>query len=729
MTPSTSYAASARGPIGTLFAHAFSGGRAQDVLLAFLAVAVISLMVLPMPPAMLDALISVNIGLSVLLLMAAMYVRSPLALSTFPTLLLFTTLLRLSLNIASTRAILLNAHAGQIIDTFGRLVVGGNLIVGVVVFLIIAIVQFIVIAKGAERVAEVGARFTLDALPGKQMSIDAELRAGIIDKDESRSKRDLLQRESQLYGAMDGAMKFVKGDAIAGLLIALVNIIAGISIGMAMKDMSFAQAASTYSILTVGDGLVSQIPSLFVSLAAGVLITRVNSDDDTGQTSLAGEIGNQLTAQPKALLVTALVLFMFIWVPGFPRWQFLSWAALFAGGGWWLWRRGRGREVMEPMAGAAFHRDGIARRRNSVEIEQELVSSYALALRVSPTLTPMLASGALHEEVVRARKLVTRRLGLAFPGIGVIVDESLPPDHYHVLVSDVPAANGIVVPGAVFAQRSAKALLADGVRALDAAPTVQADATWVSAADVPILDAANIRYISDARFVGQVLMTVLGRHAPDFLGLQETTFLLAETERSFPDLVAEVQRNVPVTRLTEVLKRLVQEDIPVRNMRDILHAMLEWSPREKDPVALAEYVRNALARQITHQFGGTARTLHGVLLDRAAEEAVRGAIRTTPGGNFLALAPEAAAAMTRRIGELALAAERPPGALVVVMTSMDIRRYVKKMIEVELPDLPVLSYQDLTSDARVLPVGQVVWKGNPSPELGQPGNRSGEARS
>jgi type III secretion protein V len=696
------------GTIGALFSTTFGSGRTQDVLLATLAVAVISLMVLPLPPALLDTLIAINIGLSVLLLMMSMYVPSPLALSTFPTLLLFTTLLRLSLNIASTRAILLHAHAGQIIDTFGKLVVGGNLVVGVVVFLIIAIVQFIVIAKGAERVAEVGARFTLDALPGKQMSIDAELRAGIIDKDESRAKREMLQRESQLYGAMDGAMKFVKGDAIAGLLIALVNILAGISIGMAMNGMPFALAASTYSILTIGDGLVSQIPSLFVSLAAGVLITRVHADESKPQPSLSSEIGAQLTSQPKALLVTALVMFMFMWVPGFPKAQFLGWAALLGGGGWWLWRQTRNRRRYDPMSGHALHRDGIARPRTGIDIEHELITSYAVALRVSPTLMPLLESGALNDEVARTRRLVTRKLGLPFPGVAISADDSVPNDHYLFLVNEIPVASGVIVPGGLYAQLPPAKLRALGaVPLLEAAPGLRAEGAWVAADHEAALDAGSVRWLSGARFLGQALAGVLTRNAAEFVGLQEVKYLLSETEKAFPDLVAEAERAVPLTRLTDVLKRLVQEDVSVRNMRDILQALIEWSPKEKDAVPLTEYVRNTLARQITYQYGGVAKLLHGVLLSQQAEELIRTAIRMTPAGNYLALEPERTSAMTQRIGEIAAQAKRPPGAVVVVVVSMDIRRYVKRMIEPDLPDLPVISYQDLAGDARVHSVGRL----------------------
>ncbi len=301
--------------------------RQHDLLLALLIVAVIALMILPLPPFMLDTLIALNLSLSVILLMVSLYISSPLGLSTFPSLLLFTTLFRLSLNIAATRQILLHADAGDIIFTFGNLVVGGDIIVGIVVFLIIAIVQFIVIAKGAERVAEVGARFTLDAMPGKQMSIDADLRAGLIDKEEARTRRSLLERESHLYGAMDGAMKFVKGDAIAALIIAAVNIIAGLSVGTLRKGMDLGTALDTYSVLTVGDALVSQIPSLFVSIAAGVLITRVADPARKQGEGLGGEIAEQIRAHPRALLIAAVVVTGLILVPGFPKLQFFALAA------------------------------------------------------------------------------------------------------------------------------------------------------------------------------------------------------------------------------------------------------------------------------------------------------------------------------------------------------------------------------------------------------------------
>ena len=688
------------GPFGALFRAAFSGSRIQDILLAVLAVAVISLMVLPLPTPLLDALIAVNIGVSVLLLMLAMYVPTPLGLSTFPTLLLFTTLLRLALNIASTRLILLDAHAGQIIDTFGKLVVGGNVVVGIVIFLIIAIVQFIVIAKGAERVAEVGARFTLDALPGKQMSIDAELRSGIINKEESRQKRSQLQRESQLYGAMDGAMKFVKGDAIAGLLIALVNLVAGIAIGVGMMDMAFGDAASTYSILTIGDGLVSQIPSLFVSLAAGILITRVSSDDEEAARGLGTEIGSQVGMQPKALFVTATVLAMFMLVPGFPKLQFLFWSLLFAGGGILVRVLGKRREPFDPMKPEVLHRDGIARPRSAEELSAELVTTYPVQLRLSPVLRPMLEDGTLPALVRQSREQVTRRLGVPFPGVSLLVTDNLADGRFVLLVNEIPAAGGRVHQGEVFAPVSNQRLLGAGFELGQAEPAGDDYTTgrWLPRDAIAALDAATIPWLEGSDYLGRALGTVLARHAGEFVGLQETKHLLAESEKAFPDLVAEVTRAVPLQRITEVLRRLVAEGVSVRNMRDILQALLEWAPKEKDVVMLTEHVRNALARQITYQANG-GRTIHALTFDGPLEDLVRAGIRSSAAGNFLAMDPEKADTLRRQIIDRTRAFQRENNQRPAVLVSMDIRRYVAHLIGGDLPDVPVLAYQNLAPGA------------------------------
>lgn len=664
-----------------------TGGRLQDLLLALLALAIIALMVLPLPPALLDALITANLGLTVLLLMLALYVRHPLALSTFPTLLLLTTLLRLSLNIASTRSILLHAQAGQIIDTFGRLVVGGSVVVGLVVFLIIAIVQFIVIAKGAERIAEVGARFTLDALPGKQMSIEAELRAGLIDRETSQMRRAVLQRESHLYGAMDGAMKFVKGDAIAGLLIALVNLLAGLSVGVAIHGLPWGDSLATYTVLTVGDGLVSQIPSLFVSMAAGLLITRVAdtsegeaNDADGGApaqaraqpefaglqpathqpSNLAREIGAQLTCQPKALLVTGAVLFAGVWVPGFPKWPFLVGSTSLLAAGLAVQRASRHRAQPPIHRHRALQRDGPTRFTpgHSRALAQECGGSLTLAL--SPSFQAAIGDGQLVAEVERARQEVTQRLGLPFPGVSVELDARLPTGHFRLEFDEVPVTE-------------ARAEVSD---------------------------------------IGAALRQVLRSRASSLLGLQETRNLLDQAERSDPELVAEAHRLIPMTRTLQVLRRLVAEEVPIRNLRAILHALVEWAPREKDPNMLTEHVRHALAPQLTWQYGGSARTIRAIDLAIGLESTIRSAIKTTTAGNYLALeAPRQAeiAAQVVRFVEAAAAARtaQPDATPVCVLTALDVRRYVRHLLEPFAPGVAVLSFQDLSPDVQIVSAGTV----------------------
>ena len=683
----------------------FLVGRVQDAALAVLAIAVISLMVLPLPPAALDTLISINIGLSVMLLMMAMYVKTPLGLSTFPTLLLFTTLFRLSLNIASTRAILLNADAGRIIETFGELVVGGSIIVGVVIFLIIAIVQFIVIAKGSERVAEVCARFTLDALPGRQMSIDAELRAGVIDKDESHRKRGQLQRESQLYGAMDGAMKFVKGDAIAGMLIALVNIIAGISIGIGVREMSVADAASTYTLLTIGDGLVSQIPALFVALSAGVLITRVSGDENDAHPGLSREIGGQIGAQPKALLVTAIVLLMFMLVPGFPKFQFLGWGLGFGLLGIFLARLNVQKNPYDPMTIPGFHRDGMLRHRSSAELDTELVTSYAVSLRLGMALRELLESGSLTTEVDLARRNITGRLGVPFPGISIVLSDQIDADQFEVMIDEIPVKRGRIVPGKVLAMADLPRIGFDsGVEDIEPAPG--GGGFWVDENRIDELSEAGISYLFPMAVIGESFRTALRENGREFVGIQEVKHLLGEAEKAFPDLVAEASRGVPILRLAEVLRRLVDENVPIRNMRAILEALVEWAPKEKDGVLLTECVRNALARQLTYQHASAEKKIYAITLEASVEETVRSAVQQTPGGNFLALSPE----QTERIASQIVALANQPGqggSRAVLLAAMDVRRYLRQIVEEKMPELAVLSYQNLTSDVVVHPVGIV----------------------
>jgi type III secretion protein V len=658
--------------------------RQHDLLLAALIVAVIALMILPLQPFMLDTLIAINLGLSVVLLMVSLYVNSPLGLSTFPSLLLFTTLFRLSLNIAATRQILLHADAGEIIFTFGNLVVGGDIIVGIVVFLIIAIVQFVVIAKGAERVAEVGARFTLDAMPGKQMSIDADLRAGLIDKDEARTRRSLLERESHLYGAMDGAMKFVKGDAIAALIIAAVNIIAGICVGTLRKGMDFGAALDTYSVLTVGDALVSQIPSLFVSIAAGVLITRVADPARRQGAGLGDEIAEQIRAHPRALMIAATVIVGLMMVPGFPKLQFLAIAAVVGLVGYTLLPSRRRYSVPGDTPMPSMQRAGSTVVRPWLDSSDHVLAP-PVTVHVGVGTDRLLSPQRLELEIRRVRRSLEGDLGVPFPGIVMRQVGAMQAGAYTIFINEIPVASGSVAARGRLsaAKEPERKLLALVPRAQLAVPEAQ-------------------RMSGPEHTLGQTLLRELRAHAEDFVGIQETQLLLRRLSEDYPDLERELTRNVPLPRLTEVLKRLVREDISIRNLREIAHGLIDWAPREKDTVLVTEYVRTCLSRYISYRFADDDGSLSAVVLHPTVEEQMRQAIRQTSGGTVLMLNPATSQEIAAQIGSALqpfVQADRPRS--VVLLTSLELRPYLRKLTEIELGKVPVLSYQELVPTIRV----------------------------
>lgn len=683
------------------------GTRYNDLVLAALVVAIISLMILPVPVAVLDGLLAVNLGLSVVLLMMGMYINSVLAFSTFPSLLLFTTLLRLALNITATRNILIHAYAGEVIETFGNFVAGGNLVVGVVVFLIITIVQFLVIAKGSERVAEVAARFTLDAMPGKQMSIDADMRAGVIDIDQARERRALVERENQLYGAMDGAMKFVKGDAIAGLIITAINIVGGISIGVLQKDMEVAKALQTYSLLTIGDGLVSQIPALLICMTAGVIVTRVSGEDSS---ALGGDIGTQILAQPKALMIGGVLLTLFALVPGFPKPQFILLGLLIGTIGFTMKKvRDAAADASEqPLTGgAAAGQKAQPRKKTDAGAGDEFSLTVPLILDVPASLEESIQPSVLNEELIRVRKALYHDLGVPFPGIHLRFNQGIKPGTYRILLQEIPVAEGQLRDGKVLVRESEDNLNVLGVTFETGKPFLPDVPTiWVNDADAERLTAAGIHCLGTPQILTHHLAYVLKRYAGDFLGLQETKFLLDNMEARYGEVVKEVQRVLPVPKIAEILQRLVQEEVSVRNLRTILQALIEWGQKEKDPVLLVEYVRSSLKRYISYKYSGGQNILSVYLLEPDIEETVRKAIRQTSGGSFLALDPNVTKkfveSVKKAVGDITQMQHKP-----VLLTSMDVRRYVKKLVETGVPSLPVLSYQELTEEITIQPLAKI----------------------
>ena len=681
----------------------------NDLVLAFFLVAVIFMMILPLPTWLVDALIGINMTISAILLMVAMYLPSPLAFSSFPSVLLVTTLFRLGISIATTRLILLQGDAGHIIFTFGNFVVGGNLVVGLVVFLILTIVQFVVITKGAERVAEVAARFSLDAMPGKQMSIDGDMRAGTIDMEEAKRRRGIVEKESQLYGAMDGAMKFVKGDAIAGLIIVAVNLLGGIVIGTMQRGMTAAEAVKTYSILTIGDGLISQIPALFIAICAGMIVTRVQTDDG-GPSNVGKDIGAQVMAQPRALMIAAAVALGMGLIPGMPLPVFLTLAVVIGTIGFVIMRGTR--RVVDEKTGEvtevpAMQPAGEKPKKKTADGSEEFAPTVPLLMDVAAGLQQAFDADVLNDELLKIRRALYFDLGVPFPGIQLRFNEGLPPESYNILLSEVPVSQGRLRPGYLLVRESVANLSAlqiayeEDRKFLPHIPTL-----WVDGALREPLSRAGIPFMDPSQVLTYHLAFVLKKYSADFIGIQETRFLLSAMEGRFPDLVKESTRVLPIQKIAEILQRLVSEDISVRNLRAILESLIEWGQKEKDSVLLTEYVRSTLKRHISYKYSSGQNILPAYLLAPSIEDTVRGAVRQTSAGSYLSLDPAVSKRLVENIkktvGDIGGNAQRP-----VLLTSMDIRRYLRKMIEQDLYDLPVLSYQELTQEINIQPLARI----------------------
>ncbi len=681
--------------------------RNNDIAMVALLVIVIALMIVPLPTWLVDTLIGVNMTLSFLMLMMSMYVRTALDFSSFPTMLLFTTLFRVGLNITTTRLILLQADAGEIIYTFGEFALGGNFVVGAVVFLILTIVQFLVIAKGAERVAEVGARFTLDAMPGKQMSIDADLRAGVIDQEEAQKRRNSVSLESQMYGAMDGAMKFVKGDSIAGMIIAVVNIVGGTIIGITQRGISAGEALQIYGILTIGDGLVSQIPSLLVSISAGILITRSGDSGD----NVGAQVGQQFFSQPKALQMAGALIFLFALIPGFPKPQLFTLAFAVFGFGYVLKKLASAPEEKDSRAELARSLAPAAESRKKPRKtsgpQDDFSPTIPIILDISPAIGESMDYDSLNDELTSLRRALYFDLGVPFPGINIRPNPSLPPLGYMLNLNEIPMARGRLEKDKVIVREKKANLDLLGVVYSEGDPFLPDVAPlWVPLTEKDRLEKAGFSCMTHARILAYHLSLILSRHASSFLGMQETKYLLDRMEERAPDLVREATRLLPVQRIAEIFQRLVQEQISIRDLRSILEALIEWSPKEKDVVMLTEYVRGALKRQISYMYSRGQNMLPAILMDPSLEETIRKAVRQTSAGAFLSLDPDTTQRIINAVGKAAgdykNSTQKP-----VLMASMDIRRYVRRLIESKHYELPVMAYQEVTPEISVQPVNRI----------------------
>jgi len=685
--------------------------QSSDLLLALFIVMIIMMIVIPISPGILDNLIALNIAVSICLLMVALYIPKAVHLSMFPSLLLITTLFRLGIEISATRQILLHAYAGHIIMAFGQFVVGGNFVVGGIVFLIITIVQFIVVTKGAERVAEVAARFTLDAMPGKQMSIDADMRSGIIDANQAREFRLALTKESQLYGAMDGAMKFVKGDVIAGIVIAVINIVGGLIIGMTMHGMSAMQAAQTYTLLSIGEGLVTQIPSLLISLTAGIVTTRVSSEKK--DSPLGKEISSQMLSQPKAIMLAAFVLFIMGWIKGFPTTIFSVISIIVAIIGYTVYYN---KKKSDAKASA-----GMTSAKVETDIEGHSVirgggDDYALTLPVILEVGRNLSSAIkkdkqgmtfIDDMIPKMRHALYQDLGVRFPGVHVRTDSpNLEPDEYSIYLNEVPIVRGKIVENAILTTETAENLRRYNIPFSTTKNSLGQPSVWVDYKYQEILQKAGIKFWKPLDVMILHLSYFYRQHAAEFIGIQEVRGILEFVEKSYPDLIKEVTRLVPLQKLTEIFKRLVQEQISIKDLRTILEALSEWAQSEKDTVLLTEYVRSSLKRYVSYKYSQGQSILSVYLLDPEIEDMVRGAIKQTSAGSYLALDPDSVQLIMHSM-RTTVAPTPAGGQPPVLLTAIDVRRFVRKLIEGEFPDMAVVSYQEIVPEIRIQPLGRI----------------------
>ncbi len=675
----------------------------SDVIMAVMVVCILLIMVVPLQPIVLDILLSFSVTFGLVILLIAMYVTRPLDLSSFPTILLIATLFRLSLNIASTRLILLHGHegmgaAGQVIQSFGSFVVGGNYLVGIIIFAILVLVNFMVITKGAGRIAEVAARFTLDAMPGKQMAIDADLHAGAIDDLEANERRSELAREAEYYGAMDGANKFVRGDATAGIIITLINIIGGLAIGVFQNSMSFGDAARTYTILTVGDGLVSQIPALLISTATGVIVSR-RAGSESG---LGKEITSQLFMQPRAIGIAGGVLFLLGMIPGLPTVPFFI-LALFSGGvAFSLFQLEKEQPQKELQAKAE------SKARALPEPIQTFLPDL-LALEIGYGLIPLVDAeqkGDLLDRIRASRQQISQEIGIIVPSVHIMDNMQLKPGEYAILLKGNTVARGELQIGHLLAMNSGNAPgKLDGIATKE--PTYGLPAWWIREENREKAQSQGYTVVDLSAVLTTHLSEIIRRHAHEYIGRQEVQQLLDNLRDTHPKVIEELIPNLlPLGGVVKVLQNLLMEQIPIRDLPSILETLADWAPLTRDLDVLTEYTRQALSRTITRLYQTPEGGIPVITLDPGVEKAVTGALQQTKQGVYLALEPDTAQQL---MSSLAQKLEKftqlnlPP----VVLCSAQIRSHLKKLTDRFIPNLVVLSYNDVLSTVKIQSLGTV----------------------
>ncbi|CNF34729.1 EscV/YscV/HrcV family type III secretion system export apparatus protein [Yersinia kristensenii] len=664
-----------------------------ELFILVLIVVIISMLVIPLPTYLVDFLIGMNIVLSILVFLASFYIDRILNFSTFPSVLLITTLFRLALSVSTSRLILNDADAGDIIATFGEFVIGDNLVVGFVIFAIVTIVQFMVITKGAERVAEVAARFSLDGMPGKQMSIDADLRAGSIDAEAAKERRSIVERESQLYGSFDGAMKFIKGDAIAGIIVIFINFIGGISVGVSMHGMDISQALSTYTMLTIGDGLVAQIPALLIAVGSGFIVTRVNGDDD----NMGLTIIEQLFNNSSVLVIAAIIALGMGTLPGFPFSVFAILSFLLSVLFFYQHMKSKKKDISKgPVTPAGLQTDSDdLSQKSSLGLISNLDSVAAetvpLILIVNKNDAPLLEKANIIE---RYRSQFFIDYGINLPDITLRESDNIEPDNVSVLINEISAERFPIKFRHYRIVNGSDELMHMGIPIINLNNML-----WIDEDQRESVVAMGFQLRNSIDEMYYTLAAILIRHVNEYFGVQETKNILDKMEAKYPDLMKEVMRHATVQRISEVLQRLLSERISVRNMRLIMEALALWAPREKEVISLVEHVRGTLSRYICHKFS-VENSLRVILLSGDFEEKIRHGIRNTSAGVFLNLEP---AVSDELMDKFSLAMESVTISCkdLVVLSSVDIRRFLKKFLESRFKDLEVMSFGEITDSVSI----------------------------
>ncbi|HEY0630428.1 MAG TPA: flagellar biosynthesis protein FlhA [Thermoleophilaceae bacterium] len=676
-----------------------------DLLAAGAVVLVVVMMIVPLPPFMLDMFITLNISSALAVLVATLYMPRALDFAAFPSLLLLTTLFRLAINVSVTRLILLHGDAGHVVKAFGNFVVGGNVLVGLVVFLILIVIQFVVITNGAGRVAEVAARFTLDAMPGKQMAIDADLNSGQITDEEARTRRTDIGREADFYGAMDGASKFVKGDAMAGILIVLINLIGGLVVGVLQQHMPFSEAIQHFSLLTVGDGLCAQIPALLISVATGILVTRSTSEKDLGN-----DIAQQVLSQKKAPMVAGCVICSFALVPGLPKLPFLVIGAGFVAIGWAAKNGHIGPQVEIDRAAAAAAALPAGDAPSPRDQALDALPIDPLELAIGFGLVPLVdqkAGGSLLSRVSAIRRQIASELGMVIPPVRIHDEVGLDSHEYVVKVRGAEVARGRTMAGHQLAMDPGDAVgQLPGVTTTE--PAFGLPATWIPDTARAEAEALGYTVVDSESVIVTHLTEAIRTEASELLTRQETRQLLDQLKESNAAVVDEVVPDVlSLGEIQRVLQALLREGVSIRDLGVIVEAIGDKARLTRDPALLAEYARQALGRSITAPFIGADRKLRAIALDPLVEQEVAESITATSDGEYLAMEPTRAQALVTALRDRADGASSAHGTRPVLLCSARVRRHLRRLCEQTLPNLAVCSYNEIVPGIRVETVGVV----------------------